>query len=99
MQEDHGLKFKILHDPNLALADTIGIAHTLPEELQQLYSQFGINLPDAHGMDGWRLPMPARYIIDTTGIIRDRHVHADYTQRPEPDEILEILRTMDASAA
>ena len=98
MEEEHGLKYKILHDPNLALADTIGIAHTLPEELQKLYAQFGINLPEANGMDGWRLPMPARYILDQTGVIRDRHVHADYTIRPEPDEIVGILRNLKAEA-
>lgn len=99
MQEDLGLKFKILHDPNLALADTIGIAHTLPESLQKIYTQFGIILPTANGMEEWRLPMPARYIIDSSGAIRDRHVHADYTQRPEPEEILEILHSLNASAA
>ena len=99
MESDHGLKFKILHDPNLALADTIGIAHTLPEELQALYSRFGIDLPKINDMETWRLPMPARYIIDSTGVIRSRNVHADYTRRPEPSEILDILKTLSQSAA
>ena len=99
MEQEHDLKFRILHDPNLALADTIGIAHTLPEELQALYQRFGIDLPLVNGMDGWRLPMPARYVLDSSGVVRDRNVHADYTQRPEPSEIPEILNSLKASAA
>ncbi|MFC4991661.1 redoxin domain-containing protein [Rubritalea tangerina] len=99
MEREHKLKFHLLHDPNLAVADTIGIGHTLPPELQEVYSQFGVNLPEINAMDTWRLPMPARYVIDETGVVRDRQVHADYTVRPEPSEILEVLQKLKERAA
>jgi hypothetical protein len=35
--------------------------------------------------------MPARYIIDTGGIIRVADVNADYTIRPEPSETVRKL--------
>ena len=99
LRSTHRLDFEILHDPNLMLADSLGITHSLPEELQDLYQRFDIHLPSINAMDNWQLPMTARYIIDPGGIIRHREIHADYTNRPEPSDILTQLRTMNASAA
>jgi alkyl hydroperoxide reductase subunit AhpC len=47
----------------------------------------------------YRLPMSARYIIDSSRIIRAADVNADYTIRPEPSDTLRLLRTLEASDA
>ena len=39
----------------------------------------------------WVLPMPARYVIGTDGIIAYAEVNPDYTQRPDPSELLPVL--------
>ena len=36
--------------------------------------------------------MPARFIIDTAGVVRYARVDPDYTRRPEPQETLNHLR-------
>jgi alkyl hydroperoxide reductase subunit AhpC len=38
--------------------------------------------------------MPARFIIDSKGIVRDAEVHPDHTIRPEPSEIAEIMKSI-----
>jgi hypothetical protein len=42
----------------------------------------------------YRLPLPARYLIDTQSIIRAANVNADYTIRPEPSETVRQLWTL-----
>lgn len=86
-----GLQFDILYDQNLSLADTFGLSFEFSDELAALYKSFGLDVPAANGTDDWRLPMPARYMIDEEGLILDSEVHPDYTQRPEPSEILKLL--------
>ncbi len=89
--EGHGLGFDILYDQNLSLSDTFGLTFTLSEALAALYLSFGIDLPEANGTDDWRLPMPARYVMNEEGLILHAEVNPDYTRRPEPAEILKLL--------
>jgi peroxiredoxin len=47
-----------------------------------------------HDEPEFRLPIPARYVIDKQGIIRAADVNADYTVRAEPSESLKVLQTL-----
>jgi peroxiredoxin len=88
------LTFPILTDSDNRVAAQFGLAFVLPEPLKEVYSGFGIDLVKFNGNASWTLPMPGRFIIDSTGIIRNAAVHADHTQRPDPAEILPILRSI-----
>jgi len=66
----------------------------LPDYLRDLYKSVGITLDRYHDESDYRLPMPARYVIDKEGIIRLADVNADYTVRPEPSEAIMLLRTL-----
>ena len=57
------LRIPLLHDEGNALAAEVGIAWTLPADLRELYLEFGIDLPAAHGESSWTLPMPARSAV------------------------------------
>lgn len=92
--QERKLAFDFLHDAGNAVASEYGLVFTLPEDLQKVYRGFGIDLAEANGDASWQLPMPARYVIDTDGIIRYARVHADYTRRPEPQETLDALRSL-----
>ena len=74
----------------------MGCDFELPEPLQEIYGGFGINLPKHHGVGGWELPMPARYVVGTDGIVVDSVVHPDYTRRPEPQDTLAKLRELQS---
>lgn len=58
------------------------------------YLTFPNDLAKVNGDDSWTLPMPARFVIDTTAVIRYAAVDPDYTRRPEPAETLAALRAL-----
>lgn len=88
----NALSFPILTDVGNEVAAQLGLRFRLPDPLLQLYrDSFGISLPTFHGEDSWTLPMPARYVIDTSGDIRYAEASADYTKRPDPDAMLAAL--------
>jgi peroxiredoxin len=91
------LAFDILTDLHLKTAEEFRLVFTLPDYLRELYKSFGSTLDRFHDEPEYRLPMPARYIIDKQGIIRAADVNADYTIRSEPAETLQQLRTLTAS--
>ncbi len=92
--EEKKLVVEILSDPGNTVAAQFGLRHALPEDLKALYQQFGIDVPAHNGDDSWTLPIPARYVIDRDGIIRHADLNADYTQRPDPTETLDIVAQM-----
>jgi peroxiredoxin len=89
--KERGLTLPILWDEGGAYADELGLRFEFPEDLRAVYESFGIDVGAANGDGLWRLPMPARYVIETSGRVRDSRVHADYTRRPEPEETLAAL--------
>lgn len=89
---DHGLAFPILTDADQALATHFGLVFDLPGAAREAQTRLGAPL-ERHNADGsWRLPVPATYVVDTSGIIRWAHVEDDYTQRAEPAEVIEVVR-------
>ena len=88
------LNFDILTDLHLIIAEQFRLVFTLPDYLRELYKSFGSTLDRFHDESEYRLPMPARYVVDKQGIIRAADVNADYTIRPEPSETLSQLRAL-----
>lgn len=90
------LEFDVLSDEGLKVAQAFGLAFTLPPYLQELYRSFGNTLDTFHGEPAYRLPLPARYLVDRQGQIRAADVNADYTVRPDPEKTLAQLRGLSA---
>jgi peroxiredoxin len=98
-QRENKLDFPILSDVKSQVANAFGIRFALPDYLVELYKGFGNNLPAVNDDPAWVLPMPARYVIGTDGIIAYSEVNPDYTQRPDPSELLPVLDRLAASKA
>jgi peroxiredoxin len=94
MHAKQNLKFDILHDSGNQTAEMFGIKMQLPDELIAVYKKLGVDLVRFNGDNLWRLPVPARFIIDRGGIVRAVEADPDYTTRPEPDETLAALRAL-----
>ncbi len=94
MIEQKKLNFEILRDPGNEIAHAYGLRWALPEDLKQLYKQFGIDLAETNGEDSWTLPMPACFIVNSEGEVQYARVDSDYTHRPEPQETLEELKRL-----
>jgi peroxiredoxin len=42
----------------------------------------------------WTLPVPGTFVIDRSGNVAYAHVDADYRNRPEPQEIVAMCRSL-----
>lgn len=96
MAEQHRLQFPLLSDAGNRVARQFGLVYSVPEEQQLIYRRAFINLPLANGDDTWELPIPASYILDRDGTAIFASANADYTYRPEPSKILEVLAQLRA---
>jgi peroxiredoxin len=92
------MTFDILTDLHLKIAEQFRLLYVLPDYLRELYRSVGNALDRFHDEPEFRLPMPARYVIDKHGIIRAADVSADYTIRPEPSDTLNVLRALKTKA-
>lgn len=90
----NSLTFPILSDPHNDVASAFGLRFALPDYLVELYKSLKNDLPIFNGDPSWTLPMPARFVIAPNGTIAYAEVNPDYTQRPEPDEMLPALETL-----
>lgn len=92
--EERKLEFEIVRDAGNEVAHQYGLRWSLPDDLKELYLKFGIDLAASNGEESWTLALPARMIVDSSGVIRYLRVDTDYTRRPEPGETLEELRRL-----
>lgn len=90
-QRQNELSFPILSDAGGEIGAAFGLRFALPDYLVELYKAFGNDLPLINKDPDWTLPMPARYVIGTDGVIAYAEVNPDYTQRPDPSELLPVL--------
>jgi peroxiredoxin len=96
---DNGLDFPILSDPGNETTAAFGLRGALPGYLVDLYKSLKNELPVFNDDTSWTLPMPGRFVIGQDGIIRYAEVNPDYTHRPEPSDMLPVLRTQPARVA
>ena len=92
--EEKKLACDLLSDLGNTVAARYGLKYTVADDLKALYQQFGIDLEDYNGDASWTLPLPARLIIDTDGIVRHAAISADYTVRPDPAETIAALKAI-----
>lgn len=95
--EKNGLTFHVLSDAGNQVARKFGLVFSLPPDLREFYLSLGIDLPKQNGDGSWELPLPATYLIDKSGIIRDVFVQTDYVKRMEPSDILAGLKSLSSS--
>jgi peroxiredoxin len=91
MRDQHRLAFSLLVDAGNRLARQFGLVYRVPDEQQGLYRSTFVNLPFANGDPSWELPIPATFVIDRDGSILFALANEDYTDRPEPLEILSAV--------
>lgn len=94
LAERNALDFDILSDPGAAAARGYGLVYRVPDELRDFYRDNGLDLARRNGTapeEAWHLPVPATYLLSPSGVVRYARIDADFTQRPEPQSIVELL--------
>ena len=94
MADQHKLRFPLLSDAGNNVARRFGLAYRVPNEQQAIYRRAFVNLPFANGDDSWELPIPATFIVDRDGTVLYASANEDYTERPEPSDILHLLAAL-----
>ena len=92
MVDQHKLRFPLLSDLGNDVARQFGLVYLVPEFQQSVYRRAFINLPMANGDESWELPIPATYVIERDGAVLYASSNPDYTERPEPGEILSAVK-------
>ena len=86
------LTYQLLSDSDAVLARAFGLVFRVDDLTQEKYRSFGIDLEQASGRDHHLLPVPAVYIVDTTGTIRFAYWNPDYKTRLAPEDLLKAAR-------
>ncbi len=95
-KEKNELEFEVLSDVNNETARLYGLVFRLdPETAERYESKLQLSL--RNGTDSAELPIPATYIITPDGVIRYAYVNPDYTQRADPQIVVEELKKIKAS--
>jgi peroxiredoxin len=92
MHDQHKLRFPLLSDAGNKVARQFGLTYRIPAMQEAVYRRAFVNLPFTNGDDSWELPIPATYIVGRDGTILFASANEDYTDRPEPTDILNTLR-------
>ncbi len=92
MHEQHKLRFPLLSDVGNKVSRQFGLMYRVPELQEEVYRRAFVNLPFANGDESWELPIPATYILDRNGTILYASANEDYTERPEPSDIVKFLQ-------
>jgi peroxiredoxin len=91
MADQHKLRFPLLRDASNHVARQFGLVYRVPDDQQAVYRRAFINLPFANGDESWELPIPATYILDHDSTVLYASANPDYSERPEPADLLRRL--------
>jgi peroxiredoxin len=91
MHDQYKLRFPTLSDPGNQVARQFGLTYRVPDIQQAVYRRSFVNLSFINGDESWELPIPATYILDQDGSVLYASANEDYTQRPEPSDIVRFL--------
>jgi peroxiredoxin len=97
--QQHNLPFPILSDAGANIAERFGIAYTVPPQHRRYYQGILINIPFVNSGGtytnaseaSWRLPLPAVFVIDRSGLVTFAEAHADFRVRPEPAGVMQAV--------
>lgn len=90
--------FDMVCDADQSVISAYRVQFTVPAKVQQIYTDTIRTDISSHNADGsWRLPVPATFAIDQEGVVRRRHVTADFTKRMEPEDVIEALEELRAA--
>ncbi|WP_042444395.1 peroxiredoxin-like family protein [Azospirillum sp. B510] len=94
LAERNALDFDILSDQGATVARSYGLIYRVPDELCDVYRGCGLDLNARQGRppgEPWHLPIPATYLLSPSGVVRFAAIDADFTQRPEPQALVDLL--------
>ena len=87
--EKHELQFAVLSDVDNKLARQLGIVWRQPNTFRPLFQGFGVDWQKLYGNESLEVPIPATFLVDKNGVVRNMFLDPDYTKRLDPETALE----------
>jgi peroxiredoxin len=94
MHDQHKLRFPLLSDAGNQVACQFGLTYRVSPAQESVFRRAFVNLPFTNGNESWELPIPATFILDRDSTILYAGANEDYTDRPEPTEIVRTLQSL-----
>jgi peroxiredoxin len=93
MGDQHKLRFHLLSDFGSLVSRQFGLVYQVPAYQKEVYRRAFVNLRFINGDNTWELPIPATFVIGRTAVdpvarILFASANPDYSERPEPADIL-----------
>lgn len=95
--ERNALPFTLLSDMDNGYALSLGLLYWAGSELERLYAETGVALPEYQRNEGGFLPIVAKFVVGRDGLIAARFIDVEFRQRTEPAEILAALRALPSA--
>jgi len=90
-KEKENLEFEILSDTKSQLASQFGIAAPRPTAFNRMMDKLGLNMSESYGSENDFLPIPSRFLVDSSGKILFRSFNPNYRERADIEEIFALL--------
>jgi peroxiredoxin len=89
-----GPRFPVLIDHGGKVAEQFGLTFEMDDAAKNVLKSSGLDLEKRNADGRWILPVPGTFVIDRSGHIAYAHVDADYRNRPEPQQIAAMCRSL-----
>jgi peroxiredoxin len=90
---EYGLEFPLVNDIDGRVAEAFGIRRTAVE-FAQIREEIGPEALALKGGEPWILPMQARFLIGTDGVVARTEIATNYEERCELSELVPVLERM-----
>jgi len=90
-QSESQARFPILSDVDNGYALSLGLVVWVGDEMQAVLRGVGHDLRKYQGNESWTFPIPATFVVDTSGRIAARFLDPDYRKRAAIEEVLDAL--------
>lgn len=92
--EKLSLKFPILSDVDNQLAKQLGLLFPQPEAMRTVFEKFSVDWKQRYGNDDLEVPVPATFLVDKKGIVRNSFVNPEYQHRLDPETAMEWIERL-----
>ncbi|KZF19198.1 AhpC-TSA-domain-containing protein [Xylona heveae TC161] len=92
--EKLSLKYPVLSDVDNKLAKQLGILFAQPESVGKVFESFGMDWKKMYGNNSLEVPVPATFLVDKKGILRNSFIDAEYQNRLDPETALKWVDSL-----
>lgn len=93
--QDNELSYTLLSDSSASAIRAFGLAFQVDESLVNKYKRtYGIDIEADSGETHHLLPVPAYFLVDSSGVILDSHFDPDYKSRVKSTQVLTQVKTL-----